>query len=386
MKYLSLTIIIALLALATFSSCGSGEAGDDSGRKTQISDSTKNDSIKNRAENKKAEEERVPVEVTSVVTGNISDYILLSSNLETERMADVYSRVQGLVETIFVEEGDHVKKGQVLAELEAAEYRLAAERARVNYLKQQSDFKRLKAMYEQELLSSEEFEQAKYQTDGLRIEWEQQKLNLDYTRITAPISGLIGDRYIKIGDRIQPTDRLFSVINNSEMICVVYVPEKELGRVQKNQKAQITSDNLSNRRYNGWVKRVSPVVDPQTGTFKVTIGVDNSSNDLRAGMFVNAHIITSTHTNAVLIPKTAIVYENEKLNVFVVRDSIAHKIELKVGFQDHEKIESLSGIEPGEKVIVVGQAGLKDKARVKIVSERKNDLAAGNIAGAWRRG
>jgi RND family efflux transporter MFP subunit len=120
---------------------------------------------------------------------------------------------------------------------------------------------------------------------------------------------------------------------------------------------------------------VSPVVDPQSGTFKITIGVKNKKNILRAGMFVNTHIVTATHENAVLIPKKAIVYENEQLSVYVVKDSIAKKINLKVGFQDHEKIESLEGIEEGDRIIVVGQAGLKNNTKVRIVNEQKNELA-----------
>jgi membrane fusion protein (multidrug efflux system) len=229
-------------------------------------------------------------------------------------------------------------------------------------------------MYNENLLSQEEFEQTEFTTKSLEVEWEEAKLNLSYTKITSPISGVIGVRLCKPGDRIQPANKLFSVINTSEMIAVVYVPEKELDAVSKNQTAYITTDNLPNLRFTGWIKRVSPVVDPQSGTFKVTVGVKNPDNILRAGMFINTHIIVSTHENAILIPKTAIVYENEEMNVFVVRDSLAHKFKLDVGFQDHEKVESLSDIKEGDKVIVVGQAGLKDNTKVRIVSERENDL------------
>ena len=196
----------------------------------------------------------------------------------------------------------------------------------------------MEAMYQQNLLSNEEFEKAKYTLGGLEVDWRQAKLNLSYTQIKAPIAGVVGDRLIKPGDRIQPTDQLYSVINTTEMIAVVYAPEKNLGSVVKNQTAYITSDHLPGKQYEGWIKRVSPVVDPQSGTFKITIGVKNINNILRAGMFVNTHIITATHENAVLIPKTAIVYENEQLSVYVVRDSLAIKVALKVGFQDHRKV------------------------------------------------
>ena len=379
-KKLIITFISVLFVwILIISSCGDGSGGKegvvnaDSSAADSLSDSLR----QKEAEKKKSEleTELIPVEVTTVKQGTISDYILLSANLETERMADVFSRVQGLVEKIHVDEGDIVKKGQMLMELEADEYKLAEEKAKLNYQKQRSEFKRFEAMYEQNLLSIEEFEQAKFTMQSLEVDWKQAQLNLSYTRITSPISGIIGDRSRKPGDRIQPTDKLFTVINTREMIAVIYAPEKELGNVRKNQIAYITSDHIAGKQYEGWVKRVSPVVDPQSGTFKITVGVKNRDNKLRAGMFVNTHIITSTHENAILIPKRAIVYENERMNIFVVRDSIAKKIILKVGFQDHEKVESLEGIEAGDQIIVVGQAGLKDGTKVRIVNVKEKNLA-----------
>ena len=215
--------------------------------------------------------------------------------------------------------------------------------------------------------------------DAAKIAWEEAKLNLSYTKITSPITGVVGNRLRKPGDRIQPSDHLFTVINLEEMIAVVYVPEREIERISKGQEAYIFSDNLANQKFPSWIKRVSPAVDPQSGTFKVTVGVKNVDNKLRPGMFVNVHIITETHDDAVLIPKTAIVYENEKMNVYVVRDSIARKIQLNAGFQNYQYIEALSQISEGDKVIVVGQAGLKDSTKVKIISERNGNLSEASL-------
>jgi len=378
----NLAILLLIICLAQFS-CSKGNADLENKAGKAVADSTasndsttaKDDSAsvkKKDEEKKKKEEELIPVETTTITKGSISSYILLSSNLETEKMADIYSRVQGLVEKLNVEEGDYVQRGQVLMELEADEYKLAEERARINYQQQKNAFERAEAMYQKELLSNEEYEQARFTTEGAKIEWQQAKLNLDYTKITSPISGYIVDRFRRLGDRIQPSDKLVTVINTDEMIAVVYIPEKEIEIIEKGQKAFITSGHLKGEEFSGWVKRVSPAVDPNSGTFKVTVGVRNPQNKLRPGMFVNAHIITDTHANAVLIPKTAIVYENENMNVYVVRDSVAHKIVLDVGFQNHEKVEARSEISAGEKVIIVGQSGLKDKTKVKIVVERES--------------
>ncbi|MEE4311717.1 MAG: efflux RND transporter periplasmic adaptor subunit [candidate division KSB1 bacterium] len=373
--YAPLIFLLLISISLTQTDCSGGKSGETSAADSTAvqSDSsgvTENDTTKSETDKEKPAEDRIPVEVATISRGDISSYILLSSNLETEKMADVYSRVQGLVDKIYVEEGHYVKKGQVLMSLEAHEYALAEERAHVNYQQKKNAFERIDKMYNKELLSKEEYEQAKFTADGARIEWEQAKLNLDFTRITAPISGFIAERLRRLGDRIQPIDKLFTVINTDEMIAVVYVPEKEIETISKGQQAFITSTHLKSRQFTGWVKRVSPAVDPQSGTFKVTIGVRNMDNRLRPGMFVNTHIITSTHESTILIPKSAIVYENENMNVYVVRDSLAHKITINPGFQDYEKVESLSDIDEGEKVIVVGQAGLKDQTKVKIVLER----------------
>jgi len=202
-------------------------------------------------------------------------------------------------------------------------------------------------------------------------------LRLDYMSIRSPIAGWVGERLTKIGARVQPSDKLFSVVNNTQIIAVVYVPEKNINELKIGQQAIITSENLAGENFESSIKRISPVVDPSSGTFKVTVGVKNRGQKLKPGMFVNVHLIIDTHKDAILIPKTAIVYENEYLNVFVVRDSMAHKIRLEPGFQDSEKIESLNGlVKANDKVIVVGQAGMKDKTKVRIVSERENNLTA----------
>ncbi len=362
-KYFVVLILFLILAMTVFG-CGKEGGADKESSKTE-------DVKKEKKATLNKEEAPIPVEVSAISTGIISSYILLSSNLETERMTDVYSRVQGLVDRILVEEGDHVKKGQLLMQLDPDELELMEAGALVNYEQEKKLFERKRAMFDRQLLSKEEFETASFGVQAKKILWQEARLNLDHTKVTSPISGVIGERLRRPGDRIQPSDKLFTVINTDEMIAIVHVPEKEVGIVRKGQKAFVSSQHLGDEQFSGWVKRVSPVVDPQSGTFKVTVGIGNEENRLRPGMFVNAHIVTDVHANTVLVPKTAIVYESDKMHVFVVRDSIAQKIQLAVGYQDFEKVESLSGIEPGEKVIVVGQAGLKQGARVGIVAQRE---------------
>jgi RND family efflux transporter MFP subunit len=375
-KLVSLVLFAGLYVFA-LSACQKGEGHDGTNGKTTAVNGDSTAVHKNadgKGQDNSKEEELIPVETTVAVAGDISSYILLSSNLETERMTDVYGRVQGLVEGIYAQEGDYVRKGQVLLKLEPEEYALEEARARVDYEQEQNLYERKKSMFDKNLLSKEEFETSGFSVQAKEILWQQARLNLNFTKIESPISGVVGERMVRQGDRVQPSDKLFTVINSDEMIAVVHVPEMEIGAIRKDQVAYITSRHLQDEQFSGWIKRVSPVVDPQSGTFKVTIGIKNENNRLRPGMFVNAHIIIDTHQNTVLIPKTALLYENEQMHVLVVRDSVAHKIKLNAGYQDYEKVEALAGIAHGEKIVVVGQAGLKDQTRVKIVAERENTL------------
>jgi len=362
-------IVFLFIAVIGFSSCGQQQNRPDRkkrpNRTSAVKDSTK------KMTPKEADKSLIPVEVARISKGSISNYILLSSNLETEIQADVYARAQGIVEKIMKEEGNYVEKGEVMLQLEAQDFQIAERQAHVEYEKQLNNFKRLDVMHNKALMSDEEFEDAKFSLKSAELKWEDAKLKLDYMSIRSPISGWVGERNAKVGQRIQPTDKIFSVINSSQVIAVVYVPEKNIGQLKKGQKAIISSDNLGAVQFDGWIKRISPVVDPSSGTFKVTVGVRNVKRALRPGMFVNVHLIIDTHPDAVLVPKTAIVYENEFMNIYIVKDGVAHKIRLKAGFEDSEKIEALSDVQPGEQVIVVGQAGMKDKAKVRIVSERK---------------
>lgn len=374
-RKIATTLFFILLAIAVSQfGCAQQDAHSEEKndtKKAAADTSNVEKSAENKDEAKKADEKLVPVKVTRLSTGEMSATVLLSSNLETEGMADVYSRVQGIVEKIHVEEGSYARKGDVLITLEAAEYELAYEKAYVDFKLQKSLFERSKTMHAKELLSNEEFEQAKFNLESAEIAYKQAKLNLDYTKIEAPISGVVGERLVRVGDRVQPSDKLYTVVNTDDMIAIIHVPEKEIGAIQKGQKAYVTSDNIAGQKFDGVVKRVSPIVDPMSGTFKVTIGVLNHGNSLRPGMFVNANVITATQKDALLVPKNTIIFENESMFVFVVQeDSVAKKVRLQEGLQDYNYVQIHNeDLKPGDKIIAVGQAGLKSNTKVKIVED-----------------
>ena len=363
----SLWILMVLLALMG-PSCGNKKKGPQQ-ETTKAEQAAQEDSVK------KAEKEdlidAVPVRTTQATLGRISSYLPFPSAIETEEDVDVYSQVVGLVEQIHTEEGDYVQKGVVLARLDDDELRLSEANAKVNFNKLETGFQRVGEMYKRNLISQEEYENAKYELRQAEITWEKAKLSLKHSEIRAPIAGVISERLVKLGDRVSPSTQLFSIVNMGELIAKVFVPAKELQHLRAGQQALITSDFVPGEEFGGWIKRISPVVDPGSGTFKVTVGVQGKEDLLRPGMFVSVHIVTGTHDAVVLIPVEAVVYDGGVQYAFTVQDSVAVKVALDVGYVDRQRMEVCSGIEPGTKVIVVGQEGLKDKAKVRIISEKR---------------
>jgi membrane fusion protein (multidrug efflux system) len=198
----------------------------------------------------------------------------------------------------------------------------------------------------------------------------------------APFSGVITERSVQAGARVGSSSKLYDLIKLDDMIARVYVPGQYLVNIVGDQRAMITSEFLPDKRFSGWVKRISPVVDPRSGTFKVTVGLRDRFEFLRPGLFVNVQIITDTHEQAVLIPKQAVVYDGGDKFVFAVDDTAAVRIELQAGFEDADHIESLTEIEPGDQIIIVGQNGLKDKARVRVVNMEPVPETSAGLDGA----
>jgi len=362
---------LLLIFLGVAACSKSEETPKNSDTKTEKQDKTKQNAPGKKGNWNSEDEEAnraIPVEATRVQEGSISAYLLLSSTIETELAVDVYSELAGFVTTVHVEEGDHVQKGQVLVTLDQKEYALQEAKQLLALENQEKEYNRLKGLYERQLISNEDFNTAEYQYKQAQLNWQEAKLNLDRTEITAPIAGVISKRWVTTGQRVTTAEPLFSIVNLDEMIVRVNVPETDLAKCYVGQEVLITSDFLPGERISGTIKRISPVIDAASGTFSVTVGISDPQQRLKPGSFVNVHIITARHDAATLIPKDAVIYESDQQFVFkIVQDTLALKTPLKLGLEDAEKFEVLEGLAVGDTIIVIGQNGLKDKSKVDVV-------------------
>ena len=361
-RALGMTAVLLGFALAA---CGVPE-DPEAGGETKA-DSTRTDSLGKQPEAQVAA--AVPVETARAVAGPISAFLPFDSTIKTEASVEIFPRISGLVEAVEVEEGDRVTAGQALLQLEDEELGLAVRESEVNLRHLEASFERTEEMFRRKLLSDQDYENGRYELEQARLRRERARMELQHATVRAPFAGVITERHVQLGSRVAPGARLFGLIKLDEMIAEVFIPGQHLAEVEVGQRAVVTSEFLGGAEFGGRVKRISPVVDPGSGTFRVTVGLEDPGEHLRPGIFVNVHIITATHESAVLVPKEAVVYDGRDRYVFAVADTVASRIKLDPGFENASFVEALSLVEAGTPVIVVGQEGLRDGARVRVVDQ-----------------
>ena len=313
--------------------------------------------------------EAVPVETAPVVRGPISAFLTYNSTLETEAIVDIYPQAGGQVESLLVEEGHVVRTGDPLLKIEDRELRTDAEEASLNYVHQQQGFARIEDLHKRTMINKQEYDDNRYQLEQARLKDERAKLRLSYATVRAPFDGVVASREAQVGARVGTGTKLFSLVKLDEIVARVFVPGRYLSVVAQDQPVVVTSEFLPDRAFKGWVKRISPVIDPKSGTFKVTVGVRGEKpSDLPPGLFVGVRILTDTRPAALLVPKRAVVYEGGERYIFTTADGRAVKRKLTPGYEDLQNIESLANLEEGMPVIVLGHAGLKDGSMVRVVN------------------
>lgn len=312
----------------------------------------------------------IPVEVAQVTVGDISAYFSGTATIEAEEETDVVAKVGGVVKAIFVEEGDYIKEGQVLAKLDDEKLLVQLEQAKATLQKLDNIYQRNEELFNKSLISAEEFQRTRYEYEHQKAAYDLAQLDLNYSSIRSPISGVVAQRKIKIGNMVLPNQATFQVTSLDPLLAVLHVPERQMGKLRVGQPAKMSIDAVKDVEFIGKIKRVSPVVDPATGTVKVTVEMHDPSRQLKPGMFARLNIIYDVRKNTMLVPKDAIMAEDKESAVYVVKDSLALRQIVETGYVNTTHIEVLSGLAPQDTVVTTGKGSLKDSSKVELVATK----------------
>ena len=374
-RWLSLMLAVVLLAAGavTVMNVSAARANgasteDNSADTSDTTEATGTDSAESMGDETGEEAKTpIPVEVAAVSEGTVSAYISSTANLVAENEVKVLSEVEGRVLTLRVEEGDWVKKGQVLVTLLRDDEEIAFKKAQLKEANARAAFDRAKELVERELISREAFDKLTIDFEIAHQELAEAEWALKKTTIVAPFSGRVTARMTQLGQHVRPGDELFQVTDFDPLIARIYLPERDVLGLEEGRSVQIRLDASERVSFAGRIRQISPVVDTSTGTVKVTVEATEPPTQVRPGSFVTVNIVRETRPEALLLPREAVLRELQKAHVFVASNDVAEKRAVTLGLEEGDFIEVTSGVEVGDQVIVAGQGGLKDGSAVKIL-------------------
>jgi len=359
------------------------------------------------------------VKTEKVIKGNLILYINANGLIRASEELELTSNISGIISSLNIYEGKHVKKGDLLIGLDDREYEIALNDAiarvtdaKVEYgflvreysndttISKGMDTQNPKAKEYLEQLNKLEkdfsegkIDEAKYNdikneidmklifTGAKREEiiqsrsgltsainaYKRAKLNYEFTKIKAPFDGVIGDCDLVIGQRIQAGQKLCKLLNNSALKIDVGVLENDVPKISIGKNALIEIPSLSSEKFNGRIIYISPYVDKETKTCKVTVLLQNTSNKIKPGMFANVLLEVDNLKDRILIPKSALLIRDKRTLVFVVENNLAKWKYVRTGKENDQFIEIIDGVKLGEEVIVEGHYTLTHNARVNVV-------------------
>jgi len=326
-------------------------------------------------------EERL-VEAFEVLPKPLSYTLSAVGSLKTPESVTISPKKAGIINKIFVKEGDRVRKGQVLVQLDDVDARLQVERAEAKVQEAEAfvENNRNTITRYQKLLETMVIPQQTYDDLVLKIKVDEAKLalskvelnlakqNLIDHRIVSPIEGIVSLKIASLGEHVNvaPKDEILTIVQMDPLELEFYVPENWMGKVQLRSNIQFTVKAFSEEKFSAALQFISPTADPFTRNVKMKAVVQNPHHRLKPGFFAEVAVQTGGNPNALVIPESTLLSQEGRFFIFVVQDGIAHRKEVETGLRFEGKVEILKGIQKGEKVVTVGHEQLSEGVKVKI--------------------
>jgi membrane fusion protein (multidrug efflux system) len=318
------------------------------------------------------------VEVDTVKTGRVVEIRESVGTVRAFESITVTARIAGTIKEIRFEEGQNVKAGDVLIQLDADERRAEIEQAiaeanRANALKNEIAIKldRAQALNKTGAGTGAQVDDLTAQVKSLdgslasaQAQRKAAEARLEELTIRAPFAGRVGTRSVSLGAYISPGTRVTSLDDLSRIRLDFAVPENLLGRLKAGQTVNATSAAYQGRVFTGIVSTIDTRVDQATRTIRLTAEFKNPDEALKPGMFLSVGLEVTTKEDAVLIPEEAIVSEGLRQIVYPVKDNKVERRVIRIGQRLNGKVEVLEGLQPGESIVVLGVQRVRAGAEV----------------------
>jgi RND family efflux transporter MFP subunit len=266
--------------------------------------------------------------------------------------------------------GDRVKQGSLIARLEDKEFvnSIKLESNEINLELSESEMKKQESLYEKGGVTLKDMKTANYNYVNAKSNVENARLQLEKTRVTSPIDGVIVELpYYTQGTQVDAGASIVKIMDYQTMYMNVQLPEKYINSIKPGQDVKLTNYTIPNDTIPGKISQLSPAINPDTRTFLGTIQINNSDFLMRPGMFVKADIITNHKDTVIVIPKSIILSRQRGKTVFIVDRGVAAERIIETGLENVTYVEVTKGLAKNERVVISGFETLSNKSKVKIV-------------------
>ena len=315
----------------------------------------------------KEETAAVKVVITPIKKRVFKDRINLPAMVESFEDLMVKSEVSGQITDILVKEGQHVKKGQVLAKLDDRDYQLRLESIQANYDLARIEHKRISELAEKRIAATTDLDKIDAQLKSLKSQLSEAKLALERTKIKAPISGRLNEIEAKVGDWMGVDKPVAQILQIGNVKVTVGIPESDVDAVFNLKEADVTIEALSNMPVKGKKIFLSRSPGTMARLYNLELVVPNPDGRILPGMFARVEIVKQTFKDAIVILLYSVITQNDEKFVYVEKNGIAEKRKVELGLLSNSEIQILKGLEPGDHLIVVGHRSLDNGQKVDVI-------------------
>jgi RND family efflux transporter MFP subunit len=316
---------------------------------------------------------RRPAPLVSIVKPtreNLVRILTYNGDVLAYQQASIFTKVTGALERVYVDMGDFVRQGSLLATIDSTELVQQALQTSATYQNALINYDRTKELTAQNLLAKQDLDNASAAMAVAKANYDNAVTKLSYARITAPFSGIITKRNLDPGAVVTSNNStLFTLMDLERVKVITSVPEKDVPTLEKVKSARVTVDALPGKVFQGEVSRLSQAVDLNTRTMPIEIDIRNASHELKPGMFATVALSAEEHKNALVLPVQAILSDDQGQFAFVVENSKVKKVYVKPGWETNNRLEITEGLSGNEDIVVSGQQQLRDGVAVRVVGQ-----------------
>ncbi|MBE0651501.1 MAG: efflux RND transporter periplasmic adaptor subunit [Bacteroidales bacterium] len=308
----------------------------------------------------------VPVKAEKAHMSTIDFTITTNGVLEANHQLTVVSETQGKITHLYKHLGDYVQKGEVIAKVEDETIRAAEMVAEANVQQHERDIKRYERLSAGDAITKHDLEEAKIGLEKAKADFIKAKKALDNTSITAPISGVINQKFVTEGQFLAGGMQVCEIVDNHQLKIHVKVDGDNIYNVQKGEEVQVVVPVFPDRTFHGVVTAIAVKAD-KTMNFDVEITLDNTQKiPLKSGLYAEVNFPVKSK-ECLVIPKESIVGSMVKPQVFVIENNKAVLKDIVTGLSNNHNVQVISGIKEGDQVIYSGQLNLSGNEEVKVI-------------------